>query len=143
IVKLREYPEVQGSAYYSSKTFKRNPNGWSDSLRNNYYRNWAIVPPMPWLDTTRPATPQIRQQADNGWLISSTAGAPVRYFILYNVPADSAGFMKPSNIIDVIGASGGKAVYYLPMHQEPGPLRIAVSAISKNNMESAADMLVK
>jgi len=46
---LRQYPNVQGSIYFSSKTFDRNPNGWNDSLRNNYYREPAQIPPMDWL----------------------------------------------------------------------------------------------
>ncbi len=46
---LRKYPNVQGSIYFSSKTFDRNPNGWNDSLRNNYYREPALIPPMEWL----------------------------------------------------------------------------------------------
>jgi len=46
---LREYPEVQGSIYFSSKSFDRNPNGWNDSLQNNYYRTPALVPEMNWL----------------------------------------------------------------------------------------------
>ena len=46
---LRKYPTIQGSVYFSSKTFYKNPNGWNDSLQNNYYRNRAAVPPMPWL----------------------------------------------------------------------------------------------
>lgn len=48
---LRTYPEVQGSIYFSSKTFDRNPNGWNDSLRNNYYRLPATIPNMNWLPT--------------------------------------------------------------------------------------------
>jgi uncharacterized lipoprotein YddW (UPF0748 family) len=46
---LRKYPNVQGSVYFSSKTFDHNPNGWSDSLRNNYYSQPALIPPMDWL----------------------------------------------------------------------------------------------
>lgn len=46
---LRQYPNVQGSIYFSSKSFNNNPNGWSDSLRNNYYRQPAEVPVMEWL----------------------------------------------------------------------------------------------
>ena len=46
---LRQYPEVQGSIYFSSKSFDRNPNGWNDSLKNNYYREPALIPPMEWL----------------------------------------------------------------------------------------------
>lgn len=46
---LREYPNVHGSIYFSSKSFDNNPNGWNDSLRNNYYKTPAAIPPMPWL----------------------------------------------------------------------------------------------
>jgi len=46
---LRQYPNVQGSIYFSSKSFNNNPNGWNDSLRNNYYSVPAIIPKMDWL----------------------------------------------------------------------------------------------
>lgn len=52
---LRQNPNVQGSIYFSSKTFDTNPNGWNDSLRNDYYRLPAQVPPMDWLPP-RPGT---------------------------------------------------------------------------------------
>lgn len=57
IKKVREYPEVNGSIYYSSKWFARNPNGWNDTLQNNYYKYPAIVPPMQWIDNTKPPAP--------------------------------------------------------------------------------------
>ena len=46
---LRQYPNVHGSIYFSSKSFNNNPNGWNDSLRNNYYSTRAIIPKMSWL----------------------------------------------------------------------------------------------
>lgn len=46
---LRQYQNVQGSIYFSSRSFDNNPNGWNDSLRNNYYRIPALVPSMDWL----------------------------------------------------------------------------------------------
>ncbi len=46
---LRQTPNVQGSIYFSSTSFDRNPNGWNDSLRNNYYRTPAMIPEMNWL----------------------------------------------------------------------------------------------
>ena len=46
---LRQYPSVQGSIYFSSKSFDRNPNGWNDSLQNNYYKVPALIPEMDWL----------------------------------------------------------------------------------------------
>jgi uncharacterized lipoprotein YddW (UPF0748 family) len=46
---LRTYPNVQGSIYFSSTSFNNNPNGWNDSLQNNYYKTPALVPKMEWL----------------------------------------------------------------------------------------------
>jgi uncharacterized lipoprotein YddW (UPF0748 family) len=54
IKRIRQYPNIQGSIYFSSKSFDNNPNGWVDSLRNTYYNTQAIVPPMDWL----PANPK-------------------------------------------------------------------------------------
>lgn len=50
---LRQYPNVHGSIYFSSKSFNNNPNGWNDSLRNNYYALPAEVPVMEWLPGRR------------------------------------------------------------------------------------------
>jgi uncharacterized lipoprotein YddW (UPF0748 family) len=46
---LRQTPNVKGSIYFSSTSFDRNPNGWNDSLQNNYYKKPALIPEMDWL----------------------------------------------------------------------------------------------
>jgi len=46
---LRQYPNIQGSIYFSSQSFFSNPHSWNDSLRNNYYKTPALIPPMDWL----------------------------------------------------------------------------------------------
>jgi hypothetical protein len=42
---IRNTPNIQGMAFFSSKSFEKNPNGWSDSLRLNYFKDAAPVPP--------------------------------------------------------------------------------------------------
>lgn len=49
IVAMRNTPNMKGMIYFSSKTFERNPNGWSDSLRLNYFKVPVKVPEMNWL----------------------------------------------------------------------------------------------
>lgn len=51
---LRAIPEIQGSSFYSSKWFKGDLLGLQDSLKLDYYKTPAIVPPMPWLDNLEP-----------------------------------------------------------------------------------------
>ena len=62
---LRSYPNVQGSVYFSSKTFEKNPNGWNDSLRNNYYHYPALVPAMPWISNAIPSQPLLEKLPNN------------------------------------------------------------------------------
>jgi len=46
---LRNTPNIQGMIFFSSKSFNNNPNGWSDSLRLNYFKDPAKMPEMGWL----------------------------------------------------------------------------------------------
>lgn len=41
---IRKTPNIQGMAFFSSKSFESNPNGWSDSLRLNYFKEKAEIP---------------------------------------------------------------------------------------------------
>ena len=49
----RTTPNIQGQIYFSSKSFVSNPNGWNDSLRNNYYKIPVATPKMEWLEGKR------------------------------------------------------------------------------------------
>ncbi len=51
---LRTIPEIEGSAFYSSKHFNRDLLGLQDSLENNLFLYHAIVPPMNWIDSIPP-----------------------------------------------------------------------------------------
>lgn len=44
IQKIRSMPNVQGMAFYSSKILEKNPHGWTDSLRLNYFCAPAALP---------------------------------------------------------------------------------------------------
>ena len=46
IEKLRNTPNISGMIFFSSKTFEKNPNGWNDSLRLNYFKEPAALPVM-------------------------------------------------------------------------------------------------
>jgi uncharacterized lipoprotein YddW (UPF0748 family) len=46
---LRSTPNIKGMIFFSSKTFEKNPNGWNDTLRLNYFKEPVKVPEMEWL----------------------------------------------------------------------------------------------
>jgi len=58
---LRTKENIQGAIYFSSTSFDSNPNGWSDALRNNYYREPASIPEMDWL----PKKPEEKGEQSN------------------------------------------------------------------------------
>ncbi|HUM97023.1 MAG TPA: family 10 glycosylhydrolase [Chitinophagaceae bacterium] len=43
---IRNTPNVQGMVFYSSSILERNPNGWTDSLRLNYFKQPAKTPQL-------------------------------------------------------------------------------------------------
>ncbi len=47
IEKLRNTPNINGMMFFSSRSFDKNPNGWNDSLRLNYFKEPALFPAMP------------------------------------------------------------------------------------------------
>jgi hypothetical protein len=139
---LRTYPDIQGSIYFSSKSFEKNPLGWCDSLRRNYYSYPALIPPMPWIDTVKPHEPFTHSeynQTDSSqtiWLAKGAAADTLRGYAVYKsdrpdfsidsanvsefIPYDPvAGFSVKSTAL-----SPGKSAYYY------------ITAVSKTNIES-------
>lgn len=53
----RSLATVQGSVFFSSKSFNGNPLGFEDTLRNHLYHYPALRPTMPWLDNSAPKAP--------------------------------------------------------------------------------------
>ncbi len=50
---LRNTPNIQGMIFFSSRSFNTNPNGWSDSLRLQYFKEPAKTPEMTWTNSSR------------------------------------------------------------------------------------------
>lgn len=145
---LREYPEVQGSMYFSSKSFLNNPNGWNDSLKQNYYHYKALVPIMPWMDTSRPDVPSIEKIELTEKSVQVTVKRladqkPILGFTIYR--ADSRAALNSSDpkqlrnvvfnsetcVLEDLLPATGNSVYY------------QVFAISHNNVESLPSVVVE
>ncbi len=146
----RETPNIDGSIYFSSKDFYRNPNGFNDSLRNHYYKTPAIVPPMSWIDTTAPPTPFITDAKDDktrigniikidGEITDTSSGEIVKSYVLY-LSDDSATL---GNTPFFISTADESAPYHFSfnIYNQQIPTDwlncyIAVSVVDKENNES-------
>lgn len=141
IKKLRQYSTVQGSVYFSSKSFVRNPNGWSDTLRDNYYKYPALIPPMLWLDSIRPAKPTIIKQSNQVWQISARGQKRIKYFILYSLPGNHLQNPDSLSIIEILPSVNSEAFFNIDEHAVFCKNGCAVSVMNQNNLESDTGLL--
>lgn len=99
---------VQGSIYFSARSFDKPLLGFDDSLRLNLYRYPAIPPTMPWIDSIPPAAPRITgsSRVDGGLLLQWKDGDSDRQttqFAIYRFDGDQAGdFNDASHILAVV-----------------------------------------
>ena len=141
---LRQNPNVQGSIYFSSKSFDKNPNAWNDSLQNNYYKYPALVPPMDWISKEKPAAPVLSRVTKKGDEISfsvkplSTGKVPVKYFVIYRFPAGRSIaplINQPSSIFSIVVKPSGFD-QALQQREEGKAYQYYITTVGTNNFES-------
>ncbi len=152
----RETPNIDGSIYFSSKDFYRNPNGFNDSLRLHYYKTPAIVPPMSWIDTTAPVAPFIAHSKDDktslgniikidGDINDNGSSEVVKSYVLY-ISNDSATLGNTPFFISAVD-SVTKHRFSFNVYSQQIPAGwarcyIAVSSVDKENNESTLSNIV-
>jgi len=142
---LRQYPNVHGSIYFSSKSFNNNPNGWNDSLRNNYYKTPALIPPMSWIDREKPWAPITEKTIVNDSVLQVTGkvdprnNVPIKYFVVYKIAASSNterfGTNAPEYISRIIVAAD-QFEFTDILSSKQYSYRYLITAVGKNNNES-------
>ncbi len=141
---LRLYPNVQGSIYYSSRLFDKNPNGWNDSLQNNYYKYPALLPPMRWIDNEKPWPPIVEREIDDDSIIQLKVkpdprnNVPIKYYVVYQYAADSHSETfgnAPKYISKMITTPEGFKLKE-SLSSKHFSYRYVITAVGKNNNES-------
>jgi uncharacterized lipoprotein YddW (UPF0748 family) len=140
---LRRYPNVQGSVYFSSRSFNRNPNGWNDSLQNNYYKYPALLPPMRWVDNEKPWAPIVEKKITNNIIEFNVKPDPrnlvaIKYYVVYKYAVDShtetfGNIPQYMNRV-VVKPEGFNLTDTLASSQFS--YRYVITAVGKNNNES-------
>ncbi len=141
---LRRYPNVQGSIYFSSKIFDKNPNGWNDSLRNNYYKYPALLPPMRWIDNEKPWPPIVERTITNDSIIQLTVKPDprnhreIKYYVVYQYAADShtETFGNIPKFISRIVTEPKGFELKETLSSQNFSYRYLITAVGKNNNES-------
>ncbi|MEO5684008.1 MAG: family 10 glycosylhydrolase [Chitinophagaceae bacterium] len=144
ITAMRNTANIDGAIYFSSKTFDKNPNGWNDSLQNNYYKYPAPIPAMPWIDSSVIAPPglTISNTVSKGSfpvinIVNKETTKKIKAFIVYRLNTNDSLMSSASgkNILKIIPATANVVQYTVPA-QESGAGIIAASCIDFENNES-------
>lgn len=135
IRKAREYPSIQGSVYYNTSTFRRNPLGWNDSLQNHYYKYPAIIPPMAWIDSTKPEKPVYEKVSTGFWKISAEKNATARSIMLYGFKNGSNDKNDVRNIIRAYAFIEREIIIDMRGADLTG-VSLSITAINQTNNES-------
>lgn len=144
---LRTNPGVQGSVLYSSRSIGLNPFGWVDSLRNNYFKYPALIPPMKWISEEKPKMPVIEKSfvQDSIMELKIKPGlkndVAIRYYVVYQFiaqPSSSIYFdTKPEYISRFVTTPEGFTMNE-SLSSNNSSYHYLITAVGKNNVESIA-----
>jgi uncharacterized lipoprotein YddW (UPF0748 family) len=87
----RDTPGASGHVHFSMKALQRDRNGLVAPLREETYREPALIPPSPWLDQDAPAAPEVEARIEGGEVVLALkpgAGEPP---FLYAIQARRGG----------------------------------------------------
>lgn len=137
---LREIPGISGSAFYSSKHFRRYLMGFHDSLMQDLYRYPALVPPAPWLDNQPPLP--VRKISRRGSIIrwktekaKSGQEEPSR-FIIYFCETDRPFDPGNPEFIHAIPGKEERSCQFNRINPKKKRYSVWISAIDRLNNES-------
>lgn len=141
--------KVQGQVLFTSKNLLHNPNGWADTLAENYFRKPAIVPPMSWINEEAPDAPETWAEIKNNNLIvnaflpRSNNKEELKGFVYYfSVNAGTIG-----NSPDYIAPTQNNnfSNYIVPLSSIPvncSQFYITVTSLDRENNESDKSNLI-
>lgn len=144
IQEMRNMPNIDGAIYFSSKSFDRNPNGWNDSLRFNYYKYPALIPPMSWIDSSVLERPVLSVTSTSGAAYGTTlniqnkeTSKKIKAFVIYGFDMKDTVMndSNPKNIVKIIPAVRDSMQYIIPEAADKMK-RFAISCVDYENNES-------
>jgi uncharacterized lipoprotein YddW (UPF0748 family) len=132
ITALRNYKTTQGSVYFNSKVFEKNPLGWNDSLKNNYYYYPALVPPMPWIDDAIPDQPTVTKLANENYELTNAGSKKIKAFGVFILDQGLPVKLANAQLVQVI-VSDKSAHLVLANVPDTKGKRICVASVDRNN----------
>ncbi len=137
---LRKTPGIDGVAFYSSKHFNRNLQGFRDSLMHDLYKHPALVPQMPWLGNhaPQPVAKISKRGRTVKWKVkdSNNELEKPRAFVIYLYKRGQQ--LNPENpeTIHVIAGKDETSYKFERINNKREKYEVRVSVINRLNKES-------
>ncbi len=145
----RTFPNVQGSILFSAKILRNNPNRVCDLLCEDVYQSTALIPTMPWKNTTPPPIPtQLKAQLNDNNTVTLSWAYPfiptserdkARYFVVYRSSNQSSIDLRTGQSIraTVVKEDGRNTFIFTDLHVKPGTkYNYTISAFNRLHNES-------
>jgi hypothetical protein len=108
IDQTRNTENINGSAFYSANSFKKNYYDLNNTMKAKWYPTPALLPSMPWIDDEEPLAPILK--ISNGrdgnkmlqWTISNPENEPLQ-FAIYRFALNEKTYIHSSkNLIAIV-----------------------------------------
>lgn len=133
---LRSYETIQGSCFFSSKNIYKNVNGWSDSLKKNYYNTIALIPPMKWIDSIAPSSPLAIKSGRNIIIQKNNEKKQIKMFVVYALlNSNNPNPANPATILKTFPDSKELILDEAFFSKYPAN-KYGISVVDRNNNES-------
>jgi hypothetical protein len=126
--------------FYNSSTFAKNPNGWNDSLQNNYYKYPALVPPMPWLDDIAPDAPSIQKKGATNFVVNYNGKEKIKSFGIFSAGVGTKATAKNAQLVKLLVANKSAIVDISTMTQKKNEKFYVASVDLNNNVSSLVEL---
>lgn len=142
----RQFSQVHGSIFFSSRSLTDNLNGVRDTLLTHFYRYPALIPPMPWKDPEPPLAPKdlkanpTPEGVELFWQEPGPAadGDKARYYVIYRFDRkDKINLEDPTRIVAI--CVGEHTTRFIDRTAEPDKRYVyAVTSFDRLHNESSA-----
>ena len=136
----KNYPQIKGNIYFSSKSLRSNALGLGDSLKNKYHQYPALVPPMSYKPAITLKSPYLYRISHGHkmltiyWSGEEKQKEHGRYQLVYRYKGEqNPGQEDPSNIIALLPP---ETTSFEDTPPKKGYYTYVVSSVSKTNHES-------
>jgi hypothetical protein len=111
--------QMGGNAFYRAQYLLNNKKGIMNEIMNDFYQHPALLPPLTWLDSTRPAPPVNLKAITSGtylFLSWEASRQPDNRTVYYNVYRSEKWPVNTRNTANLVAARVNDLMLFVPIN---------------------------